>query len=416
MIGSRSKAKLAVLLFSTALAPFVAEGAFSLVPILRTALQTQPEGVDRRTRRELITELRGRGVDAFPTIQPALLLERMADRSLKSVITVDGTEVLPFGGIADKETVLCNETGQYVLYHSDEHGFHNPKGIWSRARLDIAAVGDSLTHGACVSSEKSAVALIRHRYPATLNLGMSHNGPLFLLAAMREYLPSLRPAAVIWFHSESDFMDLAFERRSPVLRRYFDDETATQRLREQQPAVDRELAEYVLERLNPPPDLRRRDGRLGLERSIAGAPQAEFSLSRVLKLTETRRLARTIATRPSSEAISPEEWSLFSEILERANRTVRSWNGRLYFVYLPSYGRYQTFGPAKDTYDRVVSIVEGLNIPVIDVARTFDEQESPKSLFNRPRRDAHFTEEGYKIVADRVLLNLAQTFQTSAER
>jgi hypothetical protein len=57
------------------------------------------------------------------------LLKQQQDGDLKSVITINGTEALPLGGISNRPTVLCNETGQYTIFDSDERGFPNPKNI-----------------------------------------------------------------------------------------------------------------------------------------------------------------------------------------------------------------------------------------------------------------------------------------------
>ena len=69
------------------------------------------------------------------------LLKQDADGTLKSKITINGTDVLPLAGISNIVTVLCNESGKYEIYESDEHGFHNPKALWNSRPFDIAAVG-----------------------------------------------------------------------------------------------------------------------------------------------------------------------------------------------------------------------------------------------------------------------------------
>ena len=419
MIPRRARIRFAFLLASTVAALFIAEGALSLLGRATAILQARPSGFDERTKRQVITDLRAGGIDAFPSIQPSGLLEPGPDRTLRSAITINGTEVLPLGGVADKETVLCNETGQYVIYHSDEYGFHNPKAIWQRNTLEVAAVGDSFTHGACVPSEKNAVALIRKRYPGTLNLGMSRNGPLLILASIREYLPVLKPKVVVWLHVEGhDFYDLAVEKRSALLLRYLREETV-QGLREQRDAVDRNLITYVLNRLDQPPDRRGR-GRaaLRLERP-ALAVASESPASGFFKLAEIRRLMSTVADDTRFDKPSSEDWLLYSQILTRARDTIASWNGRLYLVYLPSSARYQalTFGLPEEAHRRVLAIAKGLELPVIDAVKSFSAHDDPASLFATPgieSRAAHYTEAGYQMLADAILHALAA--ETSASR
>ncbi|HKY09990.1 MAG TPA: hypothetical protein VJQ55_17210, partial [Candidatus Binatia bacterium] len=113
---------------------------------------------DARAAIEVLSAMQARGVDAVPAVSPAVLLEEQAGGFLKSAIRSDGTEVLPLAGVSNKATVLCNETGTYVVYPSDEHGFHNPRGLWRSGRIDVAVVGDSFVHGFCVPSQQNFVA------------------------------------------------------------------------------------------------------------------------------------------------------------------------------------------------------------------------------------------------------------------
>ena len=157
---------------------------------------------DTRSRLDVIREMRGQGIPAVPSIAPSALLKEQAGGRVASEIVIDGKETLPLGGISNTVAVLCNETGRYSIYDSDERGFHNPRGIWASESLAIAAVGDSFTEGSCVASDRNFMALIRNQYADTLNLGMSGEGPLFMLAATKEYLPFVKPKTVLWFFYE----------------------------------------------------------------------------------------------------------------------------------------------------------------------------------------------------------------------
>jgi hypothetical protein len=84
---------------------------------------------------------------------------------------------LPLACISNVTTVFCNESGEYIIYRSDDHGFHNSSGLWDKEQADIVALGDSYAHGACVPSEQGFVSVIRSRYPATVNLGVNGDGP-----------------------------------------------------------------------------------------------------------------------------------------------------------------------------------------------------------------------------------------------
>jgi hypothetical protein len=125
---------------------------------------------DTRTKLEVIQDLRSRGIKAVPSIVPLELLPLQSDGTRKSVLTLNGTEVLPHGGMSNKVTVFCNESGTHEWYESDEHGFHNPKGVWSSAEVDVVVLGESFSQGHSVDSEKNLVAMIRKHYPKTLNI------------------------------------------------------------------------------------------------------------------------------------------------------------------------------------------------------------------------------------------------------
>jgi hypothetical protein len=152
---------------------------------------------DTRSKYQVVSDLREHGIEAVPAIPPAIFV-RPDSSSVTPVLMVDGQPLLPLAGISNKVTVLCNELGMWSIYQSDEHGFHNPQGIWNREDLDIAVLGDSFAQGVCVPSDRNFVALIRGRYPGTLTLGMGANGPLMELAGLKEYLSARKPKVVLW--------------------------------------------------------------------------------------------------------------------------------------------------------------------------------------------------------------------------
>ena len=212
--------------------------------ILGLAKEHQVE-FDSRNKFQVIQDLRAAGINAVPSVVPLVLLERQPDGTRRSVITLDGVETLPHGGISNRATVYCNEEGRYVIYESDEHGFHNPKGIWGSDSVDVVALGDSFTQGGCVPSDKNFVSVIRDRYPKTLNLGMAGQGPLNTLATLKDYVKTLKPKFVFWFFYEgNDVSDLIYERQSPLLMRYLEG-NFNQTLVGRQAEINQALGTYI---------------------------------------------------------------------------------------------------------------------------------------------------------------------------
>ena len=168
---------------------------------------------DGRSRSEVVYDLRSRGIDAVQSLFPQALLKEQKDGTSKSVISINGVEVLPLASIANKLTVLCNESGQFVTYQSDQHGFNNPEYVW-HTPIDIVAVGDSYTQGYCVAPDSNFVSVIRQRYPGTLNLGIEGDGPLLMLATLKEYAAVVRPKVVLWFYFEGNDLAGPEERKT----------------------------------------------------------------------------------------------------------------------------------------------------------------------------------------------------------
>jgi hypothetical protein len=79
----------------------------------------------------------------------------------------------------------------------------------------------------------------------------------------------------------------------------------------------------------------------------------------------------------------------------------------LYFVYLPTWERYAKEVDHDDFMHRrhVLSIVEELNIPIIDIHQTFQQHQDPLSLFPF-RVSGHYTNEGYRLVAKTIITEL----------
>jgi hypothetical protein len=378
---------------------------------------------DTRSKLEVINQLNKQGTYAVPSVSPALLLFDSAGQSRQSPITIDGKEVVPLGGIANTLTVFCNETGKYLRYESDEHGFHNPKGLWQTGHTDIVALGDSFTQGFCVPSEKNFVSLIRERYRTTINLGGSGDGPLLELAKLKEYAQYLQPKIVLWFFFEgNDWEDLPAEETHPLLRAYLTT-NFTQDLRSQQSAIDAALTAWVEKAKSSDIWRGRADRGLNLRLSTQLLETVKFSsLRHRLSLVTARK-----AHKPPQEL----PVALFVRALAEAHTMVNGWGGTMYFVYLPAGGRYvdpKVVGDytgsgqyivALNARDHVLEIVGRLGIPLIDIHTAFRAQSGdPLSLFSFRDPIRHYTELGHMLVAQESLrvLSCAHPWVGSAQR
>lgn len=348
-------------------------------------------------RLQVIAKLRRRGIDAVPAVTPYVFMRGPSLMpGLSYAVTVHGRPTIPLAGIARRVTVDCKEDREWLVYESDEHGFHNPTGIWGGHGIELVAVGDSFTAGSCVPSGENMVARIRLWYPATLNLGMGGNGPLAMLAGMREYVPHLKPAAVLWCYSAgNDLLDLRFEKEHPIIGRYL--ETGFQQgLFDEQEDIDQALASYV-------------------RGPLAKAWLEQSGAVHVIKDTLLLRWVRSKVVRGKEDLeasgrgdpnfdVGDEDYRLFTRVLEEAKRTAAQSGSRIYFVYLPDwgelFGRERSRRLAEGRRRSVLDLVHRLAIPVIDVREAF-RAHGRKKLFSCPA--CHYSAEGYDVAATKVL-------------
>jgi hypothetical protein len=351
--------------------------AWSETTSIRRAARRHGLAFDSRSMLEFVRDQNAQGIRAVPSIFPAELVRRdLADPSAASQ-----RAVLPLGGVALRPTVLCNELGPYVVYDSDEHGFNNPRGAWDE-RVEVLALGDSFVHGRCVAPDKNLAALIRARHPHTLNLAMSGNGPLLELATLREFAPPLRPATVLWFYCEGNdlTMDLFVEQRHPMLLRYLADPSFRQHLVTRQAESDEQLARVLSSAES--------------QAALAG-PRFTWQLMRFLKVEHLRATAGLAFGR------ADPDFDLFAHVLGEARRTVDSWNGSLWLVYLPGPASFPRFGlaPKDHQRDEVLAIAGRAGVPVVDVQPVFAADGVDRDFAGT----GHYSEQGYRKVADAVL-------------
>lgn len=354
----------------------------------------------------VIQEMRSKGGEVYPNAGALRgdMLGRV-DAGLRARYDLQTSEMAALGGVANVDTLLCRDEGpggEWRFYPSDKYGFNNPKGLWNPGQIDVAAVGDSYTQGLCVATQDHMMPIIRKRFPQTLNLGRGGSGPLHQLAVMREYLSHIKPRVVVWFFTENNdlYMDLNGELQSPLMKSYLDP-GFSQNLIDRQPLIDTLLKSLM-------------DARLAtwLEAWRTRTPREDHydwaglkrSLVSVAKLNHVRGVLG-LAVDPGGEAHKRKLFDAYAGILAEGKRTVESWGGRLYVVFLPTYSRYLSWR-SRRTWDeqraRVLADMAKLGIPVIDILPVFARHPDPITLFQ-----GHYTPEGYRLVGEAVVKALA---------
>lgn len=349
---------------------------------------------DGRAKIDVIMDLRRQGVPAYPPFYPYL--------TFSEPLQVDGVPTLPLGSVSHILTVCCNESGQYLIYPTDEHGFANPPGSWEQTPADVALVGASWATGECVPAADSIAAHLRERYPKTISLGAGGNGPLLELATIREYLPALRPARVVWLFSENHTPELMpKEQRVPLLR--YLDESFQQGLIGRQAGIDRAVRRYLEEATRA-------------ELHPKGPTVAATALE-LVTLKRVRSAVFDLGVRVRAADGNRLDGDTYRQVLRRGRQIVAAWGGKITIVYIPDMGRYPGVAGYSPAYRRacdktratVLAAAASAGIPVIDITPVFPDlplsqaAEYDRYFYPYP---AHFRPEAYRMMDNAILAGL----------
>jgi len=323
---------------------------------------------------------------------PAILA--MNFDSTNGLMTKEGNQILPLGGISRRNTLFCNESGYFSKYESDRFGFNNNNIEWDSEVIDWLLVGDSFTHGACVNRENniaSSIKMTSGGSDSVINLGIAGNGPMLELATLKEYATIIKPKVVLWFYYEGNDLnpDLEREKQFTFLRKYLHPDFH-QDLFNRQVEIDSVLNSFYKEEL---------DTQMFIHKTRFFR---FYYLRRALNVAQLTLFPEKITTdKKIKEVVDP----LFLDILKKARDMVHGWGGRFYFVYLPAHNRVlgDDNGPInlyseKSLRVEIVARVGALNIPVLDLQeKIFAIENNPLELFPF-KMPGHYTAEGYKKI------------------
>lgn len=357
---------------------------FSLYVLGSSPGSSTDEEFDSRSKLEVydsLNQVNPNSVNLLVT--PSMLIAEANRQSIKQPLT----------GEANRRSIACNESGQYVLFQSDRHGFRNSNSIWDTSDDTWVLVGDSYVQGWCVNEGESLSGqLTRLSERAVLNLGQGGSGPLMELAILTEFGFQAKPRKVLWFYCEGNDLitELQTELASPTLRSYFNDEY-TRNLFDDAAKDQEFVREYVKEMIE-------------VERlRVSGEFRRE--VIKFLKLGRIRE-ALGIVRQSNLDPIDYSKVSLddeFFEILTKAFKRVRDSGSDFHFIYLPTYSRYAQTNVDHDSFrskKELLDKVEALGIDTLDIHDlVFADNEDPLGLFPFRRRN-HYTPEGFRLIAE----------------
>ncbi len=372
-----------------------------------------PLNFDRSTKLEKVLALRDNGIKAYPTIHPSY--------DALPGVKVNGKVMAFLAGVSNTETVYCNESGEFSVYRSDELGFRNPPGTWSLSKIDVALVGDSYTHGACVQTDEADGSFLRKQHINVLNLGYGGNGPLLQLAGIREYLTDRKPKVVVWLQSEGGVTRIDREINRKILKRYLNDPSFRQGSERSADALDDALRQFIDPRITD-----------------AVNDWKQYRFLQFFKLSQVRHLVSAYAhdyVPPRSMDIAAR-LRLLDQILAEAAETVHSWGGKFYFVLFEGGYRVtyidQLRGLTSDNWqqrcadgklddilcdqslmdeivyrDEILKLARGHADRTIDFLEQLEKHPDPESLMPL-RMPNHYNGMGYQLLADTIWQHLQE--------
>ena len=141
--------------------------------------------------------------------------------------------ILNFGGISNRPTVLCNENGFFATYKSDRYGFNNPNNEWNKGDIEYLLIGDSFVQGYCVDQKDTISGNLRSLVKgkgSVISLGVAGTGSLAQYGALREYSKK-KTKRIIWVYcGENDLKDYYHEKKIKILNNYLNDRSFSQKL------------------------------------------------------------------------------------------------------------------------------------------------------------------------------------------
>jgi hypothetical protein len=209
------------------------------------------------------------------------------------------------------------------------------------------------------------------------------------LGVFREYVEPLEPKTVVWFINVN-FAEPRYEMNRPELKRYLDDASFSQGLRQRQRDVDSFVREVMV------PLHRRRDHALRAELE----EPSRFPFDRVITLKEIRGVVDSQS--PIRRRTRAPDLSVFERAVNRVAETAAGWGGDVIAVILPSY-ELSVGQPANVArYEAIVEVLRASPVTVVDGVALFAAQPDFSSLFML-RMDNHPNKRGHAIIGEAVI-------------
>jgi len=368
----------------------------------------------------------------YPIIE-SLASERQIYKTTKTVLEMNeqGMETFPFispdhlhilsnlkqepflSNIPNVYVVSDEEDEGMIFYKTDENGFRNESGSYDQnSTFDFFLLGESHTQGAGVSNGYIFADQLRKKTSMSVyNAGMGGTGVLHQLGIFIEFGLQKKPKNVILTLVEAvSFNRAQSEFRQPLLREY-SQTFAPYHIVKQRRHQTEVLKQYVqLEYLKSLVKLLEEKNYQSLLKTKTNTWLNQLkSSSRILQLINLYLdpYHKDREGYPQCDRIR-EEKKRITPLLSYLEKTIDSYGGNFYVVYLPNT-RWFLNEWTDCEYEWMVSLCKELEIPMIDMVAIMKRYGNPRSFYARnkyvPSIGGHPNRVGHELIADQILSN-----------
>lgn len=342
---------------------------------------------DKRTSKGLIRDLeKSSNKKYFPIIPNADLLR---DKDFKNL--------LPLSDLSNVNTVYCNESGERVIYKSNNFGFRSSNLFEKKNKKDNSnnnfwLLGDSYTQGACVDDEYTIDTLMKiyFKNKNIYSFGQGASSLLFQYGIFREYIKSNLKAddVVFVFHyPNNDYNDIISESKNKILINYLNNNNFSQDLllNSKNNEKDKILKEYISNKFRGNKNLFGEKNRFkDFTNPLKFEKLFDFLVKNIIK--DIREL---------------KGQEIYIKVFDKLLNDLEEKNAKLVLVCVPSYQDLFSFNSNKfnNTCAKASRILKSNykknNFTYIDVTSKMSKN-SLNELFPFGNNLTHFSGKGYK--------------------
>ena len=314
-------------------------------------------------------------------------------------------EKIPFRGPINKYSLGDNEDGIRELISNDKYGFKNHNEVYKK-KIDIMIIGDSFAEGIPFDNQNSVSGFINANSSLnSVNYGVSGTGPLNSLGVLSEYGKFLKPKNIYYlFYEGNDLNDLLDEKETFLIN--YIDNTFSQNLYHSNDQVIKFLEEYESLFFSILPSMISK----AEKNTNYEINNDKRFIENFIDVIELQNLKRVILPRDAFYFKNEKlDYLLFEKSIVEMKNRANSWGGKFYFVFLPSWTRYNNFFSLSDKYKKknISKIMENNEIKFIDMDEVFkNNQIDNLNLFNLGIY-GHYTKKGYQLIASTILAKLS---------